>query len=299
MKSLKTTLFKEIKIAFAENKIEKENMDRNYESRGKYQSLSIENYIKQNVDIEWNQKLWPYTIYWSVIYLVVVFSVQNYMKSRPSFQLRGPLIIWNVLLAVFSIIGTLRMVHGLWILIRDFGFTFSVCNISFAKEYHPLSVWIFLFTWSKLVEFGDTLFIVLRKQNLLFLHWYHHIATLIFTWYNAANEVSTGYWFCTMNLFVHSFMYTYYALKAMKINVPRYISMLITLMQITQMFTGCFITFWAVIKYYGGERCEQNDNTLSFAILLYTSYVLLFCRLFYSLYLSKNDKSPLFRRKIQ
>ncbi|XP_067130296.1 very long chain fatty acid elongase 6-like [Centruroides vittatus] len=270
-----------------------------FRRKGEVKLFYIEEYLTQNIDFEWNQKLWPYTIYWSAVYLLVIFSLQNYMKSRPSFQLRGPLVCWNILLALFSICGTIRMLTGLGTLIKEFGFTYSVCNISFAKKHHPVSIWIYLFTWSKLFEFGDTLFIVLRKQNLIFLHWYHHIATLIFTWYNAANEVSTGYWFCTMNLFVHSFMYTYYAMKAMKINVPRFIAMLVTMMQITQMFLGCFITFWAVVNFYSGEYCEQTENTLSLAVFLYVTYVLLFCRLFYALYISKTVRSDTLKQKYQ
>lgn len=260
------------------------------DTQGLHEPLYIERYIIEKLNLEWNQNLWPYTIYWSVVYLVVIFSLQNYMKTRSSFRLKGPLVIWNLLLATFSICGTVRMVPGLWILIRDFGFTFSVCNISFAIKNHPLPLWIFLFIWSKLIEFGDTLFIVLRKQKLSFLHWYHHVATLIFTWYNTAHEASTGYWFCTMNLTVHSVMYTYYAMKAMKLNVPRYISMLVTTLQITQMFIGCFVTFWAAIMFSHGEYCEQSKNTILLALGLYLTYVILFCRLFYHLYVCKENK---------
>lgn len=31
------------------------------------------------------------------------------------------------------------------------------------------------------MELGDTLFIVLRKRPLIFLHYYHHVAVLIYT----------------------------------------------------------------------------------------------------------------------
>ena len=42
------------------------------------------------------------------------------------------------------------------------------------------------------MELGDTVFIVLRKTNLIFLHWYHHIATLIYCWNAYAEQTGTG-----------------------------------------------------------------------------------------------------------
>jgi elongation of very long chain fatty acids protein 6 len=36
----------------------------------------------------------------------------------------------------------------------------------------------------------DTLFIVLRKKPLIFLHWYHHITVLLFCWHAFATQSS-------------------------------------------------------------------------------------------------------------
>ena len=49
--------------------------------------------------------------------------------------------------------------------------------------------------FSKLPELGDTLFIVLRKQQLIFLHWYHHITVFIYVWYSYAGHTAPGRWF--------------------------------------------------------------------------------------------------------
>lgn len=52
-------------------------------------------------------------------------------------------------------------------------------------------------------------------------------------------------WFIAMNFTVHSAMYSYYALKAMCVRVPRFISMAITVAQLAQMVAGCAVNLWA------------------------------------------------------
>lgn len=42
--------------------------------------------------------------------------------------------------------------------------------------------WATMFVLSKVPELGDTIFIVLRKQPLIFLHWYHHATVLVYSW---------------------------------------------------------------------------------------------------------------------
>lgn len=68
---------------------------------------------------------------------------------------------------------------------------------------------------SKVMEFGDTFFIVFRKSPLPFLHWYHHVSVCIFAWYALTTEPSAlSTWFAGMNFAVHTVMYTYYACRA-------------------------------------------------------------------------------------
>jgi elongation of very long chain fatty acids protein 6 len=49
-----------------------------------------------------------------VLYAAFIVGGQRAMRSRPAFQLRGPLASWNLLLAIFSAVGTIRLVpHAL------------------------------------------------------------------------------------------------------------------------------------------------------------------------------------------
>lgn len=42
--------------------------------------------------------------------------------------------------------------------------------------------WATMFVLSKVPELGDTVFIILRKQPLIFLHYYHHATVLVYAW---------------------------------------------------------------------------------------------------------------------
>lgn len=122
------------------------------------------------------------------------------MKNRAPFKLRGLLFFWNLGLALFSMIGVARffpeVIHS-W---RSFGFHWSVCEASFLRDSKITCFWSFAFTLSKLPELGDTLFIVLRKQKLLFLHYYHHVSVFIFSWYCLSRTYSPGRWWVLLKV---------------------------------------------------------------------------------------------------
>ena len=46
-----------------------------------------------------------------------------------------------------------------------------------------------------MAELVDTLFIVLRKKPLIFLHWYHHITVMMYTWHAYKDHTASGWLF--------------------------------------------------------------------------------------------------------
>ena len=96
------------------------------------------------------------------------------------------------------------------------GITYTSCYSDYVhREYIHLTVWGWIFALSKIVEFGDTAFLVLRKSPLSFLHWYHHITVCVYTWYALTPTPSAlSTWFGPMNFTAHTFMYSYYALRS-------------------------------------------------------------------------------------
>ncbi len=51
------------------------------------------------------EKYWHWSFYISVFYVVTIFAVKWWMKSRSKYDLRKPLFLWSTLLALFSIYG--------------------------------------------------------------------------------------------------------------------------------------------------------------------------------------------------
>ena len=161
----------------------------------------------------------------------------DHLTFRPAFDLRGPLTGWSMFLAMFSIMGAARTLPEFMHTLYTHGFYHSLCIPSFIENDRVSGFWTWMFVLSKVFltaviknsflvikvwppaqvpELGDTIFIVLRKQKLIFLHWYHHITVLIYCWYSFSQYTAPARWFVVMNFVVHSIMYTYYAFRALR-----------------------------------------------------------------------------------
>lgn len=165
-----------------------------------------------------------------------------------------------------------------------------LCVRSFIESDKVAGFWTWMFALSKLPELGDTIFVVLRKQPLIFLHWYHHITVLLYTWYAYKEYTSSARWFIVMNYCVHSLMYSYYAARAMGLFPPRFIMMLITSLQITQMVIGCLVNYWSYVYLRSNQSCHVSVLNVQLSTCMYFSYFVLFGRFFYKAYLSPSGK---------
>jgi len=111
-------------------------------------------------------------------YVVIIHSGQKIMKTREKFVCRRALIAWNFVLAGFSIFGAVRLMPEFIYFVKKKGLEGSFCSSDW--QFGVTGGWGGLFLFSKLPEFFDTLFIVARKQRLIFLHWYHHATVKIY-----------------------------------------------------------------------------------------------------------------------
>lgn len=238
---------------------------------------------------EWARNNWTLSLYASAIYVTLLFFGRRWMDKRPAYKLRRALVMWNVGLAAFSILGSCSVIPSLIRTTYTRGFHYSLC---FSEAFHTPSIaaWCFLFVLSKMVELGDTFFVVARKLPLHFLHWYHHITVMTYVWYGYGFAAATGHWFGGINYVIHSIMYTYYAVRASGRRAPQWVSQCITVLQLSQMLFGLYVN---LLSYYERETrpdCVYRPELFYSAMLMYTSYAILFAHYFYQAYCKKKSE---------
>lgn len=83
----------------------------------------------------------------------------------------------------------------------------------------------------------------------------------------------------------------YYALRAMKFRLPRWISMMITLLQLSQMVIGCWVNISAWQYKNNGEMCQVTEENLQVSFAMYTTYFILFAHFFLGSYIWKTKRT--------
>ncbi|KAF2898695.1 hypothetical protein ILUMI_07480, partial [Ignelater luminosus] len=141
--------------------------------------------------VGWMSENWTLSFYYIVIYVIFIFGGQYVMKNKSRFDLKSLLSLWSATLAIFSILGALRTIPEFLHTLNNHGLYQSICVPSFIEQDRVASFWTYMFILSKLPELGDTVFIVLRKQPLIFLHWYHHITVLLYCWYSYSEKAAS------------------------------------------------------------------------------------------------------------
>jgi elongation of very long chain fatty acids protein 6 len=232
-------------------------------------------------------------VYFEVLYVLVVFLGPKAMENREPFQLKPFIAAWNLFLSLFSICGTLGVGTLLMFLLEDRGMYETTCRFDRYFVYDgEFSFWLMAFLLSKIPEMVDTLFLVLTKKPIIFLHWYHHLTVAIFCWYAGLSLIPSGLWFASMNYAVHSVMYMYYFLCALGLRrLIRPIAPLITGAQLLQMVVGTAVVLYTFYySYFTEEGCGVDRRTIRMGLGMYGSYFVLFAALFIHLYLNKGSK---------
>ncbi|XP_055884760.1 elongation of very long chain fatty acids protein 2-like [Biomphalaria glabrata] len=151
---------------------------------------------------------------------------------------------------------------------------------------NPQKYWaetsVFIVLYSKFIEFMDTMFFILRKhfRQLTFLHVYHHALTVIILWLGL-RFLPRGpvILFPLLNTFVHTLMYTYYALTTLGYNMSsckKYLTM-IQIAQQTMFLIACLL--------YQINDCRYVKTLGKFVVVYVFSLLVLFFNFYVKSYI--------------
>lgn len=186
------------------------------------------------------------------VYLLLSAKLIPYlMRNKQPFRLEKPIFVYNVILVVANIFF---FCYGLKL--SNFGRVFLVFDYhsEATSNRTPLDEFVaFVYLCSKFFDWLDTLFFALRKKDsqLTFLHLFHH-SVVPFWGYIALRLnpfVPAILLFTICNSFVHTVMYSYYALAIFS-NMRRFLwwKRYITQLQLVQFLV--FLVYASLLVVY-------------------------------------------------
>jgi len=126
-------------------------------------------------------------------------------------------------LAVPNAVAFLRIILSFFMMTWSFSIVFNsiqlgfdgirylYCDTTATVEYDNTYLLLWIYYLSKYYELIDTLIIVLKNGDLIFLHYYHHAIIIPVTWAWVVFQMRFGIIGLLVNTGVHVIMYSYYA----------------------------------------------------------------------------------------
>jgi len=157
---------------------------------------------------------------------------------------------------------------------RKFGLVCNPFELELDVASRGIASVLHVFYLTKVLDFADTVFMILRGKwkQVTFLHVYHHTSIFLTYWLilNAGYDGDI-YFTVVLNGFIHFVMYSYYLVTTFNISVPKAVKMMVTNMQLIQFV--CMMTQAIYILYMD---CAYPTNLTKFYLVYIMSMFLLF-----------------------
>eukprot|EP01119_Soliformovum_irregulare_P002403 TRINITY_DN1265_c0_g1_i2.p1 TRINITY_DN1265_c0_g1~~TRINITY_DN1265_c0_g1_i2.p1 ORF type:complete len:314 (+),score=69.79 TRINITY_DN1265_c0_g1_i2:63-944(+) len=235
-------------------------------------------------------------------YFLTIYLLHSYMKSRPAFNLKPLFAIHNAFLSAISLILFLLLVEAVGSKWWEHGLRYTVCSPRMFDD-RRLEVYYYINYLIKYYELIDTLFLVLMKKPLEFLHVYHHSATMLLCYSQLIGNTTVQWVPITLNLFVHVVMYYYYARVALGARIwwKKYL----TTLQILQFIIDLWAVYYCTFTHYfmiwfpawGFQDCHGKDVAAWIGCFVLSSYLLLFVQFFQKTYSDRRAAAAAARAK--
>ncbi|CAG8561773.1 10645_t:CDS:2 [Dentiscutata erythropus] len=132
-----------------------------------------------------------------ITYFVVIVGLKIFMKyQRTPFSLKGVVAVHNLFLCILSAIMFGFSVIDLFKRWQERGISECFCTSDESSLKGRLFYITYIYYLSKFIELIDTVILVLKKKEIIFLHWYHHaiVILMVWSWLQDANMYARLRW---------------------------------------------------------------------------------------------------------
>ncbi|GJJ76580.1 hypothetical protein EMPS_08939 [Entomortierella parvispora] len=218
-------------------------------------------------------------------YLITIFVGMQIMKNFERFEVKTFSLFHNFCLVSISA----YMCGGILFEAYQSNYTLFENLADHTSKGFPMAKMIWLFYFSKIMEFVDTMIMVVKKNNrqISFLHVYHHSSIFAIWWlvtFIAPN--GEAYFSAALNSFIHVIMYGYYFLSALGFKQVSFVKFYITRSQMTQF---CMMSIQSSWDMYAMKVLGRPGYPFFITALLWF-YMWTMLGLFYNFY-RKNAKA--------
>ena len=218
-------------------------------------------------------------------------SMKKHQNKQNGKKVIGPMQLMifthNLLLAIYSLITFVITAPIVYQWFMEEEPINVVCGFYNLANINPtFAFWNYLFYLSKYYEFIDTFIVILKGKKPSFLQMYHHIGAVIGMWLICITGSVGPLFFTVTNSFIHSIMYSYYALTVIGYKFPLFIKSVITKLQIIQFMIGIAVPIYHL---YDTAYCLTIGEILCLVYhMFYLGYLLyLFIQFYSSTYYQK------------
>jgi len=233
---------------------------------------------------------WKYPVFGVIAYIIVVFAGPVLMKNRKPIKPKWFAILHNMFLSILSLFmvgGTLYEMTRIFFIENSYGPNPAsfMCDPNRYTAEGRMNFWTYVFYLSKFYEFIDTVIHILAKHKVIFLHWYHHVVTLLLVWLGLCDHNSMQWMAVVTNGSVHIVMYFYYGLTSAGIR-PSW-KKFVTQIQIYQFIIDLLVPqTWIMLKL-SGYPCSGTVELFVLGETIILSFLILFIKFYNEAYKPK------------